>query len=80
VRFMYSGLARTPDSQDSNYLEDGRVFFEFVYNQFSKKIFGSGSVEKTETLGSYNPQYMGDFKFVLEDVKSKLKKRLASEI
>ena len=63
-------------SLNSNYLEDKQVFFEFVYNQFSKKIFGGGSVEKTEALGSYNPQEMKNFKFVLEDVKNKLKNKV----
>lgn len=65
-------------SLNSNYLEDKQVFFEFVYNQFSKKIFGGSSVEKTEALGSYNPQEMKNFKFVLEDVKNKLKNKVLS--
>ncbi|MDP5211318.1 hypothetical protein [Microbulbifer sp. 2205BS26-8] len=59
-------------SLNSNYLEDNRVFFEFFYNKFSKKIFGNASVEKTEILGSYSLQEMNDFNSVLNDIKSKL--------
>lgn len=63
-------------SLNSNYLEDEQVFFELAYNQFSKKIFGSTSVEKAEILGSYSLRDMEDLKFVLNDVKSKLTSKL----
>ncbi|WHI49205.1 hypothetical protein P3339_11960 [Microbulbifer sp. MLAF003] len=63
-------------SLNSNYLEDKKIFFEFFYNKFSKKIFGEVSVEKTEILDVYSLQEMNDYKSVLNDIKNNLGKVL----